>query len=308
MKKYNFLLIIFLFIIIFNNYTVAQILNPSFENWTSGEPNDWVTANVAGLIYPVTKTSDAQDGSFPVRMKIVSYLGYSYSPYIQAQDSQTILSGHPVSTRYSRMSAYIKSSLLSSAQFRITIFMLDQGGWTIGGADSIFKTSFINWTRINIPIEYYENGTPASMYINFALYNSEENDSNAVGSMVFIDNLSTEEATTVQNDKKVLTYSLEQNYPNPFNPSTTIQYSIETVGNGHARSTTNIILKVYDVLGREVTTLVDQKQPPGKYSVVFNANDIQRKFPNNQHSASAIYFYRLQSGNFVETKKMLLLK
>ena len=92
-------------------------------------------------------------------------------------------------------------------------------------------------------------------------------------------------------------YSLEQNYPNPFNPTTTINYSIPavTVGDENFRP---VQLKVYDVLGREVATLVNKKQYPGFYKVTFDASNL----------SSGIYFYKLQTGNFVETKKMILLR
>jgi hypothetical protein len=83
--------------------------------------------------------------------------------------------------------------------------------------------------------------------------------------------------------------SLSQNYPNPFNPSTNIQFSIV-----HRQLT---IVKVFDVLGREVATLVNEVKEPGTYTVEFNASSF----------ASGVYFYRLQAGNFVQTKKLLLL-
>jgi len=95
-------------------------------------------------------------------------------------------------------------------------------------------------------------------------------------------------------------FSLSQNYPNPFNPSTTIKYSIpvETRRPTTAGSPQNVILKIYDILGREIATLVNRKQKAGNYEVQFNAKDL----------TSGIYFYKLQSGNFVESRKMLLLK
>ena len=92
-------------------------------------------------------------------------------------------------------------------------------------------------------------------------------------------------------------FELNQNYPNPFNPTTTIEYSIPNVETLHTMSS-NVQLIVYDVLGRKVTTLVNKKQTPGNYSVKFDASNLP----------SGIYFYTLRSGDFVATKKMILMK
>ncbi|MDA3860874.1 MAG: T9SS type A sorting domain-containing protein [Melioribacteraceae bacterium] len=94
-------------------------------------------------------------------------------------------------------------------------------------------------------------------------------------------------------------FNLSQNYPNPFNPSTTIKYSLPSiVGNGHAHSTTNVALKIYDILGREVATLVNKEQKPGNYELNFNASNL----------TSGVYFARLASGSFNKTISMLLIK
>ncbi|MBC8043306.1 MAG: T9SS type A sorting domain-containing protein, partial [Rhizobacter sp.] len=85
-------------------------------------------------------------------------------------------------------------------------------------------------------------------------------------------------------------FGLKQNYPNPFNPSTTIRYELA--------APSDVKLNVFDVLGREVATLVNQRQSAGNYRVGFNASNL----------SSGIYFYRLQTGNFTQTKKMLLVK
>ncbi|MBP9582686.1 MAG: T9SS type A sorting domain-containing protein [Ignavibacterium sp.] len=93
-------------------------------------------------------------------------------------------------------------------------------------------------------------------------------------------------------------YKLEQNYPNPFNPATKIRYSIPNVALRQAQGDNFTTLKVYDILGNEVTTLVNEQKEPGYYEVDFNASQF----------ASGVYVYRLQSGSYVSSKKMLMIK
>jgi hypothetical protein len=85
-------------------------------------------------------------------------------------------------------------------------------------------------------------------------------------------------------------YALEQNYPNPFNPSTTINFSIGNVS--------NVKLRVYNILGQRVATLLDAKMNPGSHSVIFDGSKL----------STGVYFYRLEAGQFVSVKKMLLIK
>jgi len=87
-------------------------------------------------------------------------------------------------------------------------------------------------------------------------------------------------------------FSLEQNYPNPFNPSTSIQYAIS--------SRQFVTLKVYDVLGKEVITLANEEKPAGMYNVEFRMQNLDL--------SSGIYFYQLKAGDYIETKKMILMK
>lgn len=96
-------------------------------------------------------------------------------------------------------------------------------------------------------------------------------------------------------------FSLEQNYPNPFNPVTKIRFIIPNVTLSEVEGYF-VTLKVYDILGNEITTLVNEEKPAGKYEVDFQST------VNNHPLASGIYFYKLQAGAFVETKKMILLR
>jgi hypothetical protein len=104
---------------------------------------------------------------------------------------------------------------------------------------------------------------------------------------------------------KKLYFQLRQNYPNPFNPSTTIQYSIPSIG---AYRNMPVQLKVYDVLGNEIVTLVNEEKPPGSYEVEFSAIGGSASGGDVWNLTSGIYFYTLQAGDFIESKKMVLMK
>jgi PKD repeat protein len=95
-------------------------------------------------------------------------------------------------------------------------------------------------------------------------------------------------------------FALHQNYPNPFNPSTSIQYAIS--------SRQFVTLKVYDALGNEIETLVNEEKPAGTYEVEFNSSTLSGSVSAKSGYASGVYFYQLKAGQFIETKKMLLLK
>ncbi|MGB5847067.1 MAG: T9SS type A sorting domain-containing protein, partial [Ignavibacteriaceae bacterium] len=85
-------------------------------------------------------------------------------------------------------------------------------------------------------------------------------------------------------------FSLDQNYPNPFNPSTNIRYSIP--------QSSNVVIKVFDILGNEIETLVNEEKAVGTYEITWYAENLP----------SGVYFYQLRGGSFVETKKMVLMK
>jgi hypothetical protein len=98
--------------------------------------------------------------------------------------------------------------------------------------------------------------------------------------------------TSVRRDMQAFKpeYALTQNYPNPFNPTTTISFSLP-----HA---SHIILEIYNLLGQEVQRLIDEERPPGDYSVVWNPGNL----------ASGVYFYRLQTGTTILTKKLVVMR
>jgi hypothetical protein len=98
-----------------------------------------------------------------------------------------------------------------------------------------------------------------------------------------------------------LNYLLEQNYPNPFNPVTSISYTIPDFSLSKSEGCF-VTLKVFDVLGNEIVTLVNEEKAPGTYEVNFQS------LVNNNQLASGIYYYQLKAGEFIQTKKMILLR
>ena len=110
------------------------------------------------------------------------------------------------------------------------------------------------------------------------------------GEDVLIENSSLDKLIVQSNEIKTFIYELSQNYPNPFNPSTTIKFKLAKDG--------FVTIKIYDILGNEVTTLINEFRKQGSYQTNFNASSI----------ASGVYFYKLQTGEFVESKKMILIK
>ena len=101
-----------------------------------------------------------------------------------------------------------------------------------------------------------------------------------------------------ENSNQLKDFVLYQNYPNPFNPSTKIKYTVSSVIASTAQQSQLVTLKVYDALGNEIATLVNEEKSSGEYEVTFEAGEF----------TSGIYYYRIEAGNYSETKKMLLLK
>jgi photosystem II stability/assembly factor-like uncharacterized protein len=117
------------------------------------------------------------------------------------------------------------------------------------------------------------------------------------GSEHFSDTVTTEPVTSASPPLQPLSYLLEQNFPNPFNPLTVIKYTVAGF-RGQGLGVSDVSLVVYDVLGRKVVVLVNERKAAGIYQVTFDGSGL----------ASGVYFYRLTAGNFVDTKKLLLLR
>ncbi len=165
------------------------------------------------------------------------------------------------------------------------VFLGESLGFAAGAGGTIIKTtnSGTDWFIEDTPTNYFLYDIDFSFPIGGYL------DGFAVGQGGMI--LKRDGISSVKQDETFITnYNLSQNYPNPFNPTTTIRYQIAELS--------FVTLKVYDVLGNEIATLVNEEKPVGSYVFEFNAKDLQ----------SGVYFYQLKTDGFLEAKKMILMK
>jgi hypothetical protein len=267
----------------------AQIPNSGFENWTDDiTPQEWGTNNIPSFWTTVSKSSTARIGSFAAKLEIADFNGGPMFPVLsttfQVNQSYTSLNGfyqfHPTS---------------NEVILAIVAYFFKNGGLSATGVLDI-ETASETYSTFNIVMEG-SNEIADSVLIQFVLL-SEGTTDPGIGSYALIDQLSFSQATDVEITNQVPNeFRLEQNYPNPFNPSTTIKYNIPNVTLSGVEGS-RVQLKIFDVLGNEVATLVDAYTPAGSYEVEFNASEL----------TSGIYFYRINAGKSTESKKMMLVK
>jgi len=274
------------------SFLSAQPLNNSFENWNTVDPVDWFsTDDVGGGTFDgIIQSSDAHDGSSSCRMEVVDIGGgFGLPPFLWSIDDSG--NWHPVSEKHGSLKGWYKFSPLGNDLLYVGVVMLDSDSTAIGGGGWEQQNQVTNWTEFDVPI-YYNPGSPdpvqVAIYIGITDSTGGPTD---IGSFALIDHLSftgpssVEQISSLPND-----FILKQNYPNPFNPSTKIEYSIPEAS--------FVQLKVYDILGNEVATLVNEEQSAGTYRADFTANNL----------ASGFFVAQLRAGNYTKTIKMTLMK
>lgn len=273
----------------FVSFLQAQPLNNSFESWTNGDPTDWFTLDILGLADCITQSTDAQNGSSSAKLEVLSVFSNPYPPYLVSMDQNG--NGHPVSQRYATLSGYYKYSPLGNDFLLISVGMTTSDSTVIGAGAFYVQAAANNWTQFNVQINYVSGEIPSETYIFFSIVDTSGTGTATPGSFALIDNLSFSGIADVQQLSGLPDgFRLEQNYPNPFNPSTKIEYSIPEAS--------FVQLKVYDILGNEVATLVNEDQSAGTYRADFTGSGI----------ASGLYFAQLKAGSYSKTIKMTLMK
>lgn len=285
MKKRLLIIPTFLFFI--TTIYSQEIPNPGFENWdgATGDPIDWQRNSPPSGQSTVFQSLNSNSGMWSASLRVQSIGGFPLFPLLSAG---TDGNGFPVSQRYEALNGFYDFTPDTGDVFSVSVLMGTGGvnGTPIGAG---FFNSIIDpggWTQFSAPITYTQAGTPDWCIITITISTNGNTLTTAV-----VDDLSFGSASRVEpiNGTPDI-YTLKQNYPNPFNPSTKIEYSI--------LESSFVQLKVFDVLGIEVATLVNEEQTAGVYRANFNGNDL----------ASGFYIAQLTAGNYVKTIKMSLLK
>jgi len=271
-------------VLFFNSLLLSQILNSGFEEWNSeGNPVYWKATNAPPSYITITKTSDAHSGNWAVEGNVVTFSVFTIGPTIISGEEGN---GIPINFRPEAIHGYYKFTSIQDDYLQVQANFKKNGVYIGGGANNLVPTN--SYTEFGINISYITEDIPDSVLI--AIFIVSGTGFPHVGSKMFIDDLFWGGATNVESEISDLNFELKQNFPNPFNPATKISWQAP-VG-GHQT------LKVYDVLGNDVATLVNEEKPAGVYEVKFDASGL----------SSGIYFYKLQAGSYTQIKKMILMR
>ncbi|MDP1813622.1 MAG: LamG-like jellyroll fold domain-containing protein, partial [Leadbetterella sp.] len=280
----------------------TQIPNGGFENWSTigsyENPIGWATMNSVstGPFYSCTKSTDhypVSIGNYSIRLEnntsLTQWTG-GYGMAVTHAFDYPFKPAFPIVDHPNKLCGYYKYNSMNNDSMFVRI-VLFQKGVVVNYFTFITGNSTSTWKSFTLPMTY-SSADSATLYFS-AFWPNTPTDGPNGNSVLYIDNLSFDNlisSVPLSSSELPSKYSLTQNYPNPFNPTTKIKFGLVE------RSVVNLV--VYDILGREVSTLVNQELDAGYHEVKFNAGNL----------SSGVYFYQLKSGLFVETKKLTLIK
>ena len=274
----------------------AQVPNGGFESWTAGSPDNWFTNNLPGVGTPVTSSTNRRSGNFAARGEVVSFVPIALGPLMT---TGTAAGGFPVNQRYGSITGYYQFNPQGGDRFSLSATFYKGGvtgnGVAVGGG--LLSNTVTSYTQFSFPIQYLTGDVPDLCVIIITIGGPSSGSQLHAGSFFLLDDLALSGTASAVNDPGTLpnSFSLEQNYPNPFNPSTNIGFSVAQAG--------HVSLKVYNVLGVEVASLVNEQKDPGTFSANLNASGLP----------SGTYLYRLTVTSdkgqvFDQSKKLIILK
>lgn len=284
-----------LFVCLLLHTATAQIPNAGFENWANSSTLDgWATTNNI-LFTNVTQSTSSHSGTYAVRGDVAQVSTVTFSPTIQSGiDARGFTyTGRPVS-----ITGYYQffPAASSGDRFGVNVGLYKGGvdGLNVGIAPITISATTSTYTQFTANFIYQTSDIPDTCVIEFLIIGPGTGTEAYphLGSYYLLDDLAFAGGTNVENSpvNKPDDFSLSQNYPNPFNPSTNISFDLSKGG--------YVTLRVFNILGKEVATLVKGYKDRGQHTAQFDATNL----------ASGVYFYRLDVGNYSAMKQMVLIK
>jgi len=274
----------------------AQVPNAGFENWTGGEPDNWITNNLSGLITTITQSNNAHSGSSAAELQVFDIDGLGIGPYMTSVDAQGSFLGFPITQSYQELNGYYQFTAAGNSILLVSVGLYrTTASDTMPVGVAVFATNATTntYTQFTAPILYFPGGDNP----NWANITIQITDTltgfPALGASALIDDLAFQGVVGIEDeiqDQIAKDYVLEQNYPNPFNPSTQISFSLPT--------NADVEIVIYDQIGRDIDRLSQGSMSAGNHSITWSA----------QNLPSGIYYYQLQANGRKLTRQMMLLK
>jgi hypothetical protein len=258
-----------------------NIPNSSFELWAGGVPEGWMAVNP--LL--VTQSNDAHSGNHSVQLEIIEDQGILLNGRLYAGSDGL---GFDYFQRPTALTGYYKLSPQIGDHLLVDVFLWADSGLTLVGHKlQTFPNPASNWTAFSVPISYILPDDPdrCTMEISIGYFQDP-------GGMLWVDDLQFVFANDIKKIENNIPddFELGQNYPNPFNPTTNIMFTLS--------QTSYVKLEIINTLGEVINELVSEELNGGIYNYDWYAENLP----------SGVYIYRLQAGDFIQTKKMILMK
>jgi hypothetical protein len=228
-------------------HLAAQIPNGGFEDWTSGNPDYWLTNNAPGFAVPLTQETPSHSGTYAIRGEVVNSPGGAIAPLLAANDS--FGNGFPITQAHGSLSFYYKLNTTNTAMI-VSIGISDTGGVPIGAGGLVLDGTVSSFTSITIPIYYINTDNAAHAYITVMLADTQSGTPN-VGDYFVMDDVTFTGFVGVP----MSIASRARVYPNP--ASETVTVAVEGGGTGDA------LLLLYDIDGRFLRSMA--AEVPGKF-------------------------------------------
>lgn len=217
----------------------AQVPNGGFENWTTGNPDNWFCSNVPTLVTPITQATPPYSGTYGVRGEVVLYSGSPYSPLLSSVDMS--FNGFTISQSYANFSFYYKLNITGTARMEASITFYDAGGNWVASGGNFLTGSVSSYTLVTFPMYYGSANPPVEAVIIFAIQDTVATDP-PVGNYFIVDDITLSGIASVNEQAGGI--NLAQAFPSPATDLVTITHSDAVKGKTE--------ITVYDLLGNVV--------------------------------------------------------